>query len=146
MLVRRLCQNHCTCSTTRTAEAMRGLLCHFVKSRPKCVFEIRSYFEEVVLIWLGSFLPLYSVQMRGRSRGEGNFCLLRFFFLKHTLICEGLERALLRMHRSILTLCICGISSACSLMGGKHILLSVSPHYSQNQFTLILGATFFFFC
>lgn len=51
---------------------------------------------------------------------ETSACSVSFFF-KHTLICEGLERALLRMHRSILTLCICGISSACSRMWGGSI-------------------------
>lgn len=82
-------------------------LCHLVKSRPKYLSEMRSCSENVVLIWvdmgLGLPLPLYSVQMRGRSRGMGNLCLTRFLFPQHKLICEGLERALLRMHRSILT-------------------------------------------
>lgn len=79
-----------------------------------------------------------TVQMRGRSRGRAeNICLLcffLFFILKHKLICEGLERALLRMHRSMLTLYICGI--LCLHGGGSggvfHCLCDLT---SQNQRT-----------
>lgn len=31
--------------------------------------------------------------------GGGGICLLSFFLMKHKLICEGLERALMSMHR-----------------------------------------------
>lgn len=98
--MRHLCQNLCTCSTKRTAEARFGFL-HDVKWQPD------------VLTWLSVFLPLYSVQMRGRGGGPRTSARSVSFILfspRNTRrFAKGYERALLRMHRSISTLCICGI-------------------------------------
>lgn len=127
----------------KTTEARRGLL--FVKLQLKHLFKMWWYFWKSC-VHLARLVPA-TVQMRGRSRGRAeNVCLLGFFLffiLKHKLICEGLERALLRMHRSMLTLCICGIlclsmhgSGSGGLGGGGwgtfHCLCDLT---SQNQRT-----------
>ena len=108
------------------------------------VSEIRSYSEKVVLIWvdtgLGSFLVPATVCIVYRREAEAeewesSACSVSLFE-KHTLICEGLERALLRMHRSILTLCICGI--LCLFLhgaAGDCISRRLCHLTSQNQFT-----------
>lgn len=112
MLRRHSCPNHCTCSTKKKDSRGKGRLafCETAKNVSlKCDGILKKSCAH-----LARLVPA-TVQMRGRSRGWAeNICLLclflsLFFILQPKSICEGLERALLRMHRSMLTLCICGI-------------------------------------
>lgn len=146
------------------------LLCHFVKSTPKYVFEIRSCFlKKVVIIWVdmdlgsmftgyssapnvkrafvqisGWFLPLYSLQMRGRSGEWETSAFLRSvsffetqFHLRRARTCTpedapfNINSVYLWYPRLVLA------------WGRLHSPPSVSPHKPKTSVTHVLGATFF---